>query len=88
MSSFAEETVGKDLQLFVPCANGVNEIAFNREKLVPNPIKTSSSHLKLYECIGNFFGLTVHSGDLFPINLAPFVWKKIVGGYADGKIRL
>lgn len=69
--------------MFIPCANGVNEIGFNREKLVPNPIFTSEKFKTFYFFIGKLFGSALRTGTTLNIPLSSITLKRFVGDVVD-----
>jgi hypothetical protein len=83
MNTFVEELCSKELDVFIPCANGVNEIGFNREKLVPNPKFSDEKMLNFYFFIGKLFGSALRTGTTFPLPLSSLTWKKFVGDVPD-----
>jgi hypothetical protein len=83
LNTFCEELRFKELDVFLPCANGVNEIGFNREKLVPNPKHTDEKMTSFYFFIGKLFGSALRTGATMPIPLSSMTYKKFVDQVPD-----
>eukprot|EP00095_Tigriopus_kingsejongensis_P011157 maker-scaffold259_size234575-snap-gene-1.26 protein:Tk11157 transcript:maker-scaffold259_size234575-snap-gene-1.26-mRNA-1 annotation:"e3 ubiquitin-protein ligase herc1" len=67
------------LQLLIPTPNGVTNIGLNRDTFLLNSRKSSSHDLRNFWFIGILCGVAIRTRKPIALNLAPFVWKMIVG---------
>merc|ERR1719233_1945909 len=83
MENMCKELKSEHLPLFELCANGKAEIGENRDAYIPVEISTNKkyrkSQIKMYEFLGQLFGLAIRSLGYLNLSLAPFVWKRILG---------
>lgn len=77
ITELCSELQSTALELFIPSANQANKIGDCRDKWVINPQASSDLHLKMFEFVGGLFGMSVRSGILLNLNLAPIFWKKL-----------
>lgn len=67
------------LPLLIKSPNNRSEVGVNRECYLLNPEATSPSHLEMFHFLGCIIGFGVMSKSPVPLNLAPTVWKQILG---------
>ena len=78
-----QTTIGEEaehlLELVVPCANAINEVGENRDKVILNPLYSNEiAKLSVIEFLGKLLGLACRNNILVDINLASLVWKPLV----------
>jgi hypothetical protein len=83
MENLCKELKSDHLPLFELCANGKDEIGENRDAYIPAEMSANEryrkSQIKMYEFLGQLFGLAIRSLGYLNLSLAPFVWKRILG---------
>ncbi|KAL8008320.1 putative vacuolar protein sorting-associated protein [Plasmopara halstedii] len=68
------------LPLLRPCPNALMSTGENRELFVPNShLRTSARHVQMAEFLGKLAGVAVRTKTPLDLNLAPAVWKLLVG---------
>lgn len=77
ITELCSELQSTALELFIPSANQASKLGENREKWILNPQATSDMHLKMFEFVGSLFGMSVRSGILLNLDLAPIFWKTL-----------
>lgn len=65
--------------LLIKSANNRNDHGSNRDCFVLDPASKSPAHLEMYKYLGAFIAFGVLSKQPVPLNLAPTVWKQILG---------
>lgn len=65
--------------LLIKSPNNRNEHGANRDCFVLDPASKSASHLEMYQLLGGYIALAILSKTPLPLNLAPSVWRQIVG---------
>lgn len=65
--------------LLIKSPNNRNEHGPNRDCFVLDPTSKSPSHLLMFKYLGAFIAFGVLSKQPVPLNLAPSVWKQILG---------
>ncbi len=83
MDSFSEEIHSKHFPMLVPCANGVNNVGFNRDKFIPNPSYNSPRELAMFHFLGKLLGTHLRLKSTFPLKFPPAVWKLLVNIYTQ-----
>lgn len=78
-STFCQELMSASLSLLKPCPNGINIVGLNRETWVLNSDATSSEQIDMFKFLGKLMGVAARSQHYMDLNLAPIVWKLIVG---------
>lgn len=68
-----------NFKLFIPSPNSEFNVGSQRDKVVPNPSKTSTFDLRSYYQIGFLMGLLFKTRDIMMINLPSFFWDYILG---------
>jgi len=67
------------LPLLMPCGNQKALVGDNRDKWVINPAATTDAQMKMWKFLGALIGLSLRSGILLSLDLAPIFWKKLAG---------
>ena len=67
------------LQLLVPCANNKYAVALNQDKWILNPARSSGRDLAEYAFVGRILGASIHTKSSIELDLAPHVWKQLLG---------
>jgi E3 ubiquitin-protein ligase HERC2 len=65
--------------LLIKSPNNRNDHGANRDCFVLDPASTSPAHLEMFKYLGGFIGFGILSKSPVPLNLAPTVWKQILG---------
>ena len=65
--------------LLIKSPNNRNEHGENRDCFVIDPKSTSPSHLEMYRFLGGYIACGILSKAPVPLNLAPSVWKQLLG---------
>eukprot|EP01117_Protostelium_nocturnum_P007091 TRINITY_DN2543_c0_g1_i10.p1 TRINITY_DN2543_c0_g1~~TRINITY_DN2543_c0_g1_i10.p1 ORF type:complete len:3016 (-),score=1204.04 TRINITY_DN2543_c0_g1_i10:107-9154(-) len=78
ITAFSDEIQTPALPLFVLCPNGVGEVGFNREKMIPNPQRNSPTDLRMYEFIGKLLGVSFKNNIPMSLDLPTLFWKKLM----------
>lgn len=65
--------------LLIKSPNNRNDHGINRDCFIIDPASTSPSHLEMYRYVGGFIAYAILSKAPIPFNLAPTVWKQILG---------
>ena len=65
--------------LLIKSPNNRNEHGASRDCFVLDPTSKSPSHLEMYKFLGGYIGCAILSKAPVPLNLAPSVWKQIMG---------
>ena len=67
------------LPLLIKSPNNRNDHGSNRDCYILSPNSTSPAHLDMYKYLGGFIAFGILSKSPVPLNLAPTVWKQILG---------
>ena len=67
------------LPLLIKTPNNKTEVGTNRECYLLNPEATSPTHLEMFHFLGCIVGFGIMSKSPVPLNLAPTVWKQLLG---------
>ena len=65
--------------LLIKSPNNRNDHGANRDCFLLDPASTSPAHLEMFKYLGGFIGFGILSKSPVPLNLAPTVWKQILG---------
>lgn len=65
--------------LLIKSPNNRNDHGTNRDCFIINPTSTSPAHLEMYKYLGGFIAFGILSKSPVPLNLAPTIWKQILG---------
>ena len=65
--------------LLIKSPNNRNEHGENRDCYILNPDSKSPAHLEMFKYLGAFIAFGILSKSPVPLNLAPTVWKQILG---------
>ena len=65
--------------LLIKSPNNRNDHGANRDCYILNPDSTSPAMLEMYKYLGGFIAFGILSKSPVPLNLAPTVWKQILG---------
>ncbi|EGG14125.1 putative ubiquitin-protein ligase [Cavenderia fasciculata] len=83
MTQIVSELSSLEMNLFLPCQNAQGDVAFNRDKLVPNSSQTSSHSLALYEFIGRLIGIAIRTRNCIELSFPSLFWKSLVSAKID-----
>ncbi|GAM23782.1 hypothetical protein SAMD00019534_069570 [Acytostelium subglobosum LB1] len=72
-----------DLNLFLPCHNAQGDVAFNRDKLVPNSSANSPFSLQLFEFVGRLIGIAIRTKNCIEVSFPSIFWKALVCARVD-----
>lgn len=78
ISHMCNDLQSSDLPLMVRCANA-SGFGDNQDKWLPSPACTSSLHLSMLSFVGKLMGIAMRGKHILNLDLAPLVWKKLVG---------
>ena len=67
------------LPLLIKTPNNKTEVGTNRECFLLNPEAASPTHLEMFHFLGCIIGFGIMSKSPVPLNLAPTVWKQLLG---------
>ena len=67
------------LPLLIKTANNRSEVGTNRECYLLNPEANSPTHFEMFHYLGCILGFAIMSKSPIPLNLAPSVWKQLLG---------
>ena len=65
--------------LLIKSPNNRNEHGANRDCFVLDPTSKSPTHLEMYQFLGAYIANAILTKAPLPLNLAPSVWKQILG---------
>ena len=77
--NIANELEDGVLPLLIKSPNNRNDHGTNRDCYILNPESSSPAHLEMYKFVGAFIAFGILSKSPIPLNLAPTVWKQILG---------
>jgi hypothetical protein len=78
ITHFCQDIQSKELGLFIPCPNALEEVGFNQDKFIPNPAANSPSHLSQFEFIGKLIGIAIRTKNSLDLSFPSIVWKALV----------
>ena len=67
------------MPIFAPCPNKKKNLGLNRDRFLLNAALTENYHEQCFVFLGKFLGIGIRTGSTLPINLAPFIWKQLIG---------
>ena len=67
------------LPLLIKSPNNRNDHGINRDCFILSPRSNSPVHLEMFKYLGGFIAFGMMSKSPVPLNLAPTVWKQILG---------
>ena len=76
---YAMELQTPALPLLIKTPNGRHAVGQNRDKFVWNPGATTSLHMEMFSFMGKLMGIAIRSKEYMAINIAPIMWKLMVG---------
>ena len=65
--------------LLIKTPNNKNDHGTNRDCFILDPDSTGPTHLHLFKYLGAFIAYSIMTKAPIPLNLAPTVWKQILG---------
>lgn len=65
--------------LLIKSPNNRNDHGANRDCYILDPASTGPGHLNMFKYLGGFIAFGILSKSPVPLNLAPSVWKQILG---------
>jgi hypothetical protein len=83
LANACADLMGINTSLFIPCSNRKNAVGLNREKFVPNPSASSSTHIAMFEFVGVLMGIALRTSETLNLDLPSLLWKKILGIKVD-----
>mmetsp|Transcript_23102 Transcript_23102/g.28634 ORF Transcript_23102/g.28634 Transcript_23102/m.28634 type:complete len:258 (+) Transcript_23102:8732-9505(+) len=69
--------------LLIKSPNNRNDHGSNRDCFILDPSSKSPAHLEMFKYLGAFIAFSILSKSPVPLNLAPTVWKQILGQSLD-----
>eukprot|EP00457_Paulinella_chromatophora_P002488 gb/GEZN01002493.1/.p1 GENE.gb/GEZN01002493.1/~~gb/GEZN01002493.1/.p1 ORF type:complete len:801 (-),score=154.23 gb/GEZN01002493.1/:58-2190(-) len=78
LTQMCADLMSSVLPLFIPCPNQKNAVGLNREKFALNPGCRSSLHISMLEFVGALLGIALRTSFSLNINLAGYIWKKLL----------
>lgn len=75
----ARELQSDVLPILIKTSNNRNDHGLNRDCFMLNPSSRSPTHLELFKFFGAFLSFFIMTKAPIPINLAPSVWKQLLG---------
>lgn len=79
IAEMCEELQNGAVPILIPTPNGREETGVNRDCFILNPEATSPIHLNMFRFLGVLLGIAIRSGSPVDLQLAPPVWKQLVG---------
>ena len=79
IAEMCDELQNGSVPLLVQTPNGRDDTGVNRDCFIVNPASNSALHLNMFRFLGVLMGIAVRSGSPINLNLAPPVWKQLVG---------
>jgi len=67
------------LPLLIKSPNNRNDHGSYRDCFILNPSATSPAHLEMFRFMGGFLAFAILSKSPIPFNLAPTIWKQLLG---------
>jgi len=78
-SMYAQELMSDHVPMLLRSPNGRHAIGYNRDKFMPHPGSTSTTHLEMFVFLGKLFGMAIRTKEYLAVNIAPACWK-LLGG--------
>jgi hypothetical protein len=78
MTSMVEDLFSTHFQLFIPCANAVDQVGTNKDKFVPDPQQVSKRSIEMFEFVGKLVGVSIRANLCLPFQFPPLVWKLLL----------
>eukprot|EP01132_Coremiostelium_polycephalum_P002496 gene2496-3088_t len=78
ITQICTEFQSREMNLFLPCHNAQGDVAFNRDKLVPNSSENSPYSLQLFEFIGKLIGIAIRTRNCIELSFPSIIWKSLV----------
>lgn len=79
IAEMCDELQNGSVPLLMQTPNGRDDTGVNRDCFIINPEASSHIHLNMYRFLGALMGIAIRSGSPINLNLAPPVWKQLVG---------
>jgi len=79
LSNIVAEMESGLVPLLIKSPNNRNDFGSNRDCFILDPSSKSPAHLEMFKYLGAFIGFGILSKSPIPLNLAPTVWKQILG---------
>jgi hypothetical protein len=67
------------LQLLIACPNNKYAVALNQSRWILNPARNSEKDMAEYAFVGRILGASIHTKSSLELDLAPHVWKQLLG---------
>eukprot|EP01133_Synstelium_polycarpum_P005956 gene5956-6899_t len=83
ITQIISEFQSPEMGLFLPCHNAQGDVAFNRDKLVPNSSVNSPLSLQLYEFIGKLIGIAIRTKNCIELSFPSIFWKSLICARVD-----
>ena len=74
-----DELQNGSVPLFIQTPNGRDDTGVNRDCFIIDPTVTSPLHLNMFRFLGVLMGIAIRTGSPINLNLAPPIWKQLVG---------
>jgi hypothetical protein len=86
LTDMSSELHSDALPLLIKCANQQNNVGdVGRDKWLLNPAANKPHHAEQFKFLGAIMGMSIRSGVLFQINIAPYLWKLLTSEQLDIK---
>lgn len=79
IAEMCDELQNGSVPILIQTPNGREDSGVNRDCFIINPSCTSPVHHNMYRFLGALIGIAVRSGSPITLNLAPPMWKLLVG---------
>ena len=79
IAEMCDELQNGSVPLLIQTPNGREDTGVNRDCFIINPTASSPVHLNMFRFLGALMGIAVRTGSPINLNLAPPVWKQLVG---------
>lgn len=79
IAEICDELQNGSVPLLMQTPNGRDDTGVNRDCFIINPAANSHIHVNMYRFLGALMGIAIRSGSPINLNLAPPVWKQLVG---------
>lgn len=79
IAEMCDELQNGSVPLLMQTPNGRDDAGVNRDCFIINPEANSHIHTNMYRFLGALMGIAIRSGSPINLNLAPPVWKQLVG---------
>jgi len=78
-SMYAQELMSENVPMLLRSPNGRHAIGYNRDKFMPHPGSTSTTHLEMFVFLGKLLGMAIRTKEYLAVNIAPACWKLLAG---------